>query len=569
LNDSTSPAASAEWNHLVDVSARELWLGPLQADVNIRIYSRGIGVERVGPARFFRGGRPALERFPFSKLDSDEALESVRAEPGDGGKGRTLVGRGASSLHTLLSVMDGPRSVPVSALRGARHNFLGGMANGTILAASKGLMFIPEPGASGWLASRTPLRAEDLSHVDGTNGAIRIWSQTSSGPVFEIATSASPKEGFVHWWSSCFAYTPTEDRDRLPALWLHPDGVAGPATVQLLHGGVHIESLGGLSPELRTAGIHIDEVRTRKVRGGATCIAFEVLGRSYQLWLDGKSGDVERLMGHLHQHELATWRDDFQPDLWSEVAGVGLTVRMSAPGARELVLHDVDVELHPDGLRCEVAPGDVESVHMLRGKHLEVEVVAGRRQYQLRAIHLGIAPAVAPSEDDAPSEAASEGEAPMGVEPSPDAALVSESPIQLLHLYPVGDGPSGRSQRRGHFRLRMEEEVRATLTPESTGISGECLVRELSAAGAQLAISDLDVEDGMFAALAFASGSDGGELRLRCEVMHAKTTKSGIVVVGVRFVELDENLQAHVQREVLYLQRQQNRRRDMEDNLPD
>ena len=562
MNDSTSPVASAEWNHLVDVSARELWLGPLQADVNIRIYSRGIGVERVGPARFFRGGRPALERFPFSSLDSDEALESVRAENTDGGKARTLVGRGASSLHTLLSVMDGPRSVPVSALRGARHNFLGGMANGTILAGASGLMFIPEPGASGWLASRTPLRAEDLSHVDGTNGAIRIWSQTSSGPVFEIATSASPKEGFVHWWSSCFAFPPTEDRDRLPALWLHPDGVAGPATVQLVHGGVHIESAGSLAPELRTAGIHIDKVRTRKVRGGATCISFEVLGRSYQLWLDGQGGDVERLMGHLHQHELATWRDDFQPDLWSEVAGQGLTVRMSAPGARELVLYEVEVELQADGLRCVIAPGDVESVHQLRGKHLEVEVVAGRRQYQFRAIHLGVALAVAP-------ESVADTEASPGAAPSPDASPVSESPAQLLHLYPIGDGPRGRSQRRGHFRLRMEEELRAIVTPESTGVSGECVVRELSAAGAQLAISDMDLDEGMFAALVLASGADGGELRLRFEVMHAKTTKSGIVVVGVRFVELDENLQAHVQREVLFLQRQQNKRRDMEDNLPD
>ena len=158
----------------------------------------------------------------------------------------------------------------------------------------------------------------DHIHAKSTNGCIEFTLARKSEPQFEASTHDWP---VGDWWSYVCRRPISKSMERLPLLWLTEDGTISKAEVQLVDGGISIESTTGAVRSLESAGVHIEVERWVTTTGGVVRGELRIRGRLHKVWMLGGKADYNVLARHLQKCAQTIWGNDVDVKQWRRCEG--------------------------------------------------------------------------------------------------------------------------------------------------------------------------------------------------------------------------------------------------------
>ncbi|HCH65816.1 MAG: hypothetical protein CL927_05955 [Deltaproteobacteria bacterium] len=518
---------------LVELKGREVVYGPLQSDVRIGLASGGLTVDRLGLLRPLAAN--LKHRFRYREIESDGEALFLTDESGAYAS-RILSGNTVPLIQEVLRILDRDRSTPLLAFPGSGLTALGMSIHGTLLLGARGMLLIPSafPGLRALQQFAYPI--DHLHAVQARAGGLELLMARHREPQFQVHSDELTLSRFGDWWSHVCRRPMSKSMERLPVLWLTEDGILSKAEVQLVTGGIGIESATGPVRSLQSAGVHIEVERWVTTPGGIVRGEVRIRGQVHKFWMLGGRGDYNILARHLRKCAQTIWGHDVNVHDWRRCDGRWNAARLVVRGQSEVLLNRVELRITPNGfILNHHEPELTEALERLGGMHLELQLESNLVKLGVRVAHQG--------------EIASEDRDP-------------DSPFPFSQaLYPLGSGPSRLSNHQNAFDADTSgpNTVALYLPRTFREVSGRLV--NLSADEASVVLSRKPTLRGSSVRLAMGTVA-GRELRLQAEIQKVQHRASGECTLVLRFIALDEKLRARLQREVLRFEREAIRARD-------
>ena len=512
---------------LVELKGREVVYGPLHSDVRIGLASGGLTIDRLGLLRPLAA--KLKHRFQYRELETDGA--DLYLTDGTGHRAsRIITGRTVPIIQQVLGILDRDRSMPLLSFPGTGLTSLGMSVRGTILLGARGLLMVPQafPGFRSIQQFTHPISR--IHAARGIDGGVELTLARQSEPQFELHSDELTVSRFGDWWSYVCRRPISKSMERLPLLWLTEDGTISKAEVQLVDGGISIESTTGSVRSLESAGVHIEVERWVTTTGGIVRGEFRIRGRIHKVWMLGGKADYNVFARHLQKCAQTIWGNDVDVKQWRRCEGRWDAARLVVRGLAEVFLEKVELELTPTGFRLHHhQPELVQSLTRLGGMHIELHLESS-------LVNLGV-------------RVANQGEVPMD-ERDPDSPFP-----YALSLYPLGTGPSRLATRQNAFGADTSGPNTVAVYLPRTFREMRGRLENLSAEEATIWLRRVPTLRGSSLRVAIGTAA-GPELRLQAEIQSVRRDPEGGCSITVRFNALDEKLRARLQREVLRFERE-------------
>lgn len=528
-----SPAASTEWKHLYNLSAREALLGPLAGSVRIALYDRGVGVLHDGVLVRQDSGNEAF--FAFQHVRGQPGGDAVELfVPGEASPRHILSGNGARILSKVLSILDDTRQVPMVGAQAEGLSPVGLSIRGIALGGAKGIVLIPR-GLVGLVPNASlGLPLASLDSAVWHDSALRLEVSGDLDPRVSIHDDHLNPTTFGDWWAAALGPSPESDDGPLEVLWADEERTLSPAQVELVEGGLVVRSTRGPARLLRSAGLWLEGNTGTPISGGGFRVRLRVRGEQHDLWFRGGRPAARAFTDHLASCRLSAWPEDFESQTWRRCVGRWTAARVLVPGRDELVLRSPIVVSVPTGLVlcCQ----RIESTRMRplpRGRRVKVELLQDRAGLGFTSIVL----------DQAPSCLSCGG-------------CDEQKAGQVLALFPIGE-PERRTSRRARHRVDVVDvvdEVPVQLRHGDPEQRWNGHLHNLSAEGAGVVLGRSRPPLGTVVEVRMPV-EEAGVVQVRAEMLHATPDGPDSVRLGLRFVYPTERVRSLFQREVLRFER--------------
>jgi hypothetical protein len=518
---------------LAEFLGREVVFGPIHSDVRISVTSRGITIDRLGFLRPLAAKLP--KQFRFSDLHSDGQTIYLNDESGTHAS-RLVVGRAVPIIHEILGILDRDRHVPLVAFAGSGITQIGMPVPGTVLLGANGLMLVPRAFPSARSLRRFHHPLDHLHAVRAMPGGLELLVARFSEPRFQVFSEDLTPRQFGDWWSHVFRTPTSTSMERLPVLWLTEGGLLSKADLNLIPGGIHINSATGPMRAIESAGVHVEVERWATTSSGVVRGELRIRGQTHKIWMLGGKGDYNILSQHLRKSSKTIWGNDVEVRRWRRCEGRWNAARLVVRGETEVLLDKVEVEVTTSGFKLHHhEPELTEALERLGGRRMELQLESNLVKLAVRVVHQG--------------EAETE-----------DHAADRSWPFTQA-LYPLGAGPNRVSPGQNAFEAdSLDPDMVAIFLPRTLReVCGH--LANLSATGASVLLETTPTLRGSVVRLAMGAGS-GQEMRLQGEVTELKRDPDGGCTLQMSFTALDEKLRARLQREVLRFERDAIRARE-------